>query len=392
MPTTGITNSYDFLNNVRSVNDVFFQMVADSPTLLSLINYSSEPARGTKHEWLEDSLTPTASAITSFDTDGDGTGVNVASTAGFLAGDIIRFETSTGATETEVALIASVDSATDLTITRDYGGSTGVTLVVGDVVKLLTRPIAESTDPGTGDSQEPLTNFNYSQIFKETAQLSKTEAAIDNYGFSSIEAKLNYQVATKMKTLMYQMENSVIYGRRVARSASNKGTMGGILQYLAGGNVTAVGGALTATVLNNLIEDVYSSGGFSSNYAILVNEKQARKISGLNAPNVSNSPVRTSINDRSYGGFINRFVADLPVQNGFSANVVVSPIFPKDQLAFVDMSMINLKHLPGREFQYPTEDANVPGADYYRRQIIGEYTLEVMNGTKAHGLLTGLTI
>lgn len=381
------TQSYSFQNNVRSLDEAFFTIVQDSQTFLSLIPYNpSSPCLNTKHEWLNDSLTPTRSAIASFDTDGDGTGVNLASTAGFTAGDIIRFESSAGGSKTEVAKIASVDSGTDLTIVRDYGDSTGVTLSTGDVVVLLSSPKTEGTDASTGSAHEPSTNYNYTEIFDAIAELSKTAANVRNYGFQSVEEKLNYQVEVKLRNvIMRNMNNAAIYGRRVIRSGSQKGTMGGILQYLTGGNVTNVGGALSASVINALMEDIFEDGGYSSNYVILCAQNQARRISGFLTPTTQQPTIQGA-----FGGAITQFRGDLPVQKGFNASIVVDPMFPKDQLAILDMDMIELKNLENRPLI--DEDATLPGGDYYRRRILGEYTLQMKNADKVNGLLTGLTI
>ena len=55
------------------------------------------------------------------------------------------------------------------------------------------------------------------------------------------------------------MNMSALYGVRVARSSSQNGTMQGVLPFInqAGGNVIAVGGALTTTALNNALEDIF---------------------------------------------------------------------------------------------------------------------------------------
>ena len=378
--------SFEFQNNVRSVHEEFMTLVAQMPTFLSLVGFSSVTATNTKDEWIEDTISPKASAISGFDTDGDGTGVNVASTVGFTAKDIIRFTTSTGASETEIAKITSVDSSTDLTIERDYGSSTGVTLVVGDVINLVSSPRAESSSAVEEDGQEPAINFNFTEIFDAVATVSKTQQNVRNYGIADMMDK---QVFYKLKELAYKFNQSGIYGRRVARSGSENGTMGGVLQFLESGNVKDVGGAVSTVVLNDILEDIFEDGGMSNNYTFLCHNSQARKISEFNKAGVANGPVRTAQEDRSFGGRIETFVGDLPVRGGFTASVVVDPLFPKDQIAILDMEQIEIAPLQNREF---TEtDATQPGDDKLVSRILGEYTMRVMNGQKAHGLLTGLT-
>lgn len=390
MPTERISESYEFQNTVRDLSDDFNTLVHEYPTLISRILNLNKKATHTKHEYLEDYLGSTASAVAGFDTDGTGTGVEVADTAAFKAGDIIRFEKATGASVTEMAKIASIDSGTQLTLSRTYGGTAASTLVIGDIAKLVSRPKGENTDSTTGTSREPGKNYNYTEIFDDEAQISSTAANIRQYGFESFETWMNYQVEMKMIDIMKRMDSATVYGRRVERSAGQNGTMGGIMQFLENGNETAVGGALTSSVINDLLEDIFEDGGYSNNFAILCNSNQARKISQFNKAGVANSPVITSQDDRKYGGYIQKFIGDLPVANGFEADIVISSIFPKDQIAIVDLNGIELIPLGDRAFI--DKDSTQNGGDYFRRRLISEMTLEVKNGTRSHAKATGLTI
>jgi len=387
MPTT-ISNgySYEYQNLVRDLSGVFSQMIASYPFFISLVKMGS-PAINTKVEWLEDSLSPTQTTIASFDTDGDGTGVNVVSTAGMRAGALLRFTTAADVSRTEICKIDSVDSATDLTLTRDYGASTGVTLVVGDKVHLVSSPLNEKTTASAQAGQEPDVAYNYTEIFERTADISGTSQAIKIYG---LEDALDYQVQNKMKEIMWEMNSAAIYGRRVVRAAAENGSMGGILQFMESGNITAVGGAIGESDINDALEDIFEDGGYSNNYVILCSENQARRISAFNTAGSNPMVIDQRSDDMTYGHYISKFVGDLPVQKGFTANIVVDPNFLKDQVAIIDMNSLELRPIVGRNLQ--DFDATTPGMDGYARRILGEYTLVVKNGTKAHALLTGLTV
>jgi hypothetical protein len=383
-------NSYNFSNTVRSVDEQFDLLRAKAPLLLSLIARGAN-ATNTKHEWGEDQLTPTRSAVASFDTDGDGVGVNITSTTGFRAGMILGVEKATGASVTEQLKVTSVDSATELTVVRDYGSITGVTLVVGDILFVIFEPKAEGTSASTGRAWELALGFNYSEIFDAIAQVSKTSQAIKMYGVDSAIAKAE---EVELVNMLYRLNNAVIYGRKVQRSSSENGTMGGILQFLANGNVDTTGGALSSTIINNLFEAALSDGGFSSNYAILCNFNQARRISAFNTSG-TNPAVRVDNRDFRAGQAISEFMGDIPVINGVlgsssKAFIVPDQNFPKDQIALIDLDRITLRYLDGREMT--SEPANKAGDDFYATRILGELTLEVKNGQKAHAIATGLTL
>jgi hypothetical protein len=204
-----------------------------------------------------------------------------------------------------------------------------------------------------------------------------------------IEDMINVQVQEKLREIAREMNNSLIYGRRIERASSVPGTMGGILQFLTGGNAVATGGALSATHINSALELIYSDGGTSDRYAILCSENQARKISAFNTSG-SNPVVMKTPEDRNFGGYISAFTGDLPVDSSFQAQIVVDPNFPKTQVAVIDLNKISLRPFINRSLQ--DSDATPNGADYYQRRVLGEYTAEIMNGTTAHALITGLDI
>lgn len=386
MPTN-IPNgySYEYQNGIRSVIEAFEQLRVAYPTLLSLVPTGPD-VTATKAEWLEDSLSPVASTVASFDTDGDGTGINLASTAGLRAGSLLRFTTSADVSRTEIVQVVSVDSSTDLTCLRDYGASTGVTLVVGDKVFLVSSPINEKTDAGSGDGQEPDMAYNYTQIYDRVASISSTAEAIKIYGLGNA---LNYQVQNKLTEITRELNSNLIYGRRVLRTSSVQGSSGGILQFLAGGNIETTGGAISSTIINNMLEAIFNDGAFSNNYVILCAENQARKITALNTTG-TNPVVQKTQDDQSLGGYISKFIGDLPVMTGFMAKIVVDPNFIKDQIAILDMNEIEIAWLTGRSIQ--DRDATLPGGDYFKRRILGEATFRIKNGTKAHALATGLNV
>lgn len=377
--------SYEYQNLVRSVVEAFDQLRVSYPTLISLVQTGPD-ATAVKDEWLEDSLSPVASTIASFDTDGDGTGVNLVSTAGLRVGSLLRFTTAADVSRTEICQVVTVDSATDLTVLRDYGSSTGVTLVVGDKVMLVSSPIGEKTDAGDSIGQEPDMAYNMSQIYERVASISKTAQAVKKYG---LENALDYQVRVKLTEIMREMNSNLIYGRRVTRASGVAGSSGGVLQYLASGNIDSTGGAISSTIINNMLEAIFNDGGFSNNYVILCAENQARKISALNTAG-SNPIIQKARADQNLGGYISSFTGDLPVQNGFQAKIVVDPNMLKDQIALLDMNNIELAWLTDRSIM--DEDATLPGGDYFKRRILGESSFRIKNGTKAHALATGLTV
>ena len=381
-------NSYDFNNTIRDVSTAFDLMMSNTTSLLSMMPLSSsQQITNTKYEWINDVLTPVSSTIASFDTDGDGTGINLASTTGIVAGSILRFTSALDVTRTELVRVVSVDSATDLTVARDYASTTGVTLVVGDKAFLVSSPKDEGSAAGTGLIHQGTVDYNYTEIFDEIAEVSKTSnvvASYDNY------TKLSSQEMIAMKKIAYKLENALIWGERLVRSSGVPGTMRGLKAFIgaAGGNIDTTGGAISQTVLNNMLENIFADGGDNSNLALVCNVNQARRISALGT--ASSNPIINKVDtpNQRLGNYVSEFVSDIPLPGGLNARIFTNYNMPKDQILMLDMSKVALKTLRPMGI----EDASTPGTDSFKSRILTELTLEVKNPLQAHAIATGLTV
>jgi len=366
--------SYTLKNVVRDLSDILELVVARHPTLISLIPQAgnNQEATNTKHEWLEDTLEPEASVLTQ-DVSATATTINVADGSIFQPEMVITVEGSD-----EVMKVTAVSGNT-LTVTRGWGGTTAEAHSANSEVKIISRPAEEGSDPGDDPGKYPTTEWNQTEIFDYTAKISTTAQAVKQHG---IDNALNYRVRQAVERITRRMNNAIIFGRRVPRSTSERGTMGGILYFLKqnGGNVVnAAGSDLTQKLLNDTIEKIYLKGG--SPNVLVCNTTQARKISAFNTNNIV-----IQREDQTAGNFVARFVADLPA--GVITTIVVDPNFPKDKIAILDTSRLKLVPLRGQKLK--DVDATIPGALYVARRVYGEYTLEVRNAKQAHGLLENL--
>lgn len=367
--------SYDYQNLVRDLSDVLNTIIQQEPTLISLVQTGGDPATNTKHEWLEDTLSPGRDVLTAAVADGTSTSLSVQTGTKFEEDMILAFEGYD-----ELCYVTAVSGNT-LTVTRGYGGTSSGAIANGTEVIIVSRPRPEGTDPGDDKGRQPDTEYNYTEIFDVTAKVSRTAQVVQQYGISNA---LDYQVQNHARNIARRMNNALIYGRRVQRTASVNGSMGGILQFVgqSGGNVLdAAGQALTADILNNAIEEVVRDGGRPN--ILIANTNQARKISGFNAAN-----LQVQRADQTAGNVVYRFVNDLPM--GIITQIVVDMNFPKNKVGILDTSRIRL--VPLRNSALRDMDATPNGADYFARRILGEYTAEIKNAKEAHGLITNLAV
>jgi len=399
-----MSKSFDFTNDIRDVNPLFDTLIENMPTLTRILlggegigltgftandtittTVSNRGVSNTKYEWINDQLNTVSSDITGFDTDGNGTGVNITSTTGMQAGMLLRVESSAGASKTEILKIDSVDSATDLTVTRDYGGSSGVTLVVGDFLTITSQPLLQNTLAGTAIKHEGSPEFNHTEILDEDAEVSRTAHQTSSYdSYTHIQG----QSRAAIVRLIRKVENAIIHGRRVAPSTGVASSMAGLLQ-LIDGNIESSGGALTQTMIDNVFEDIASDGGMSSNYLIMGHPTQTRKISALNTGGTNPVVFKQDEVGQRLGNFVSNYVSDLPLLDGaMSARIFSNWQMVKDQLLILDLNKIAIKTMQGMTAM----DAAQNGQDGLKERFLTEMTLEVMNGGEAHGKVTGLTL
>lgn len=371
--------SYDYSHMVRDLAETFETISKGQHNLLSVIPIIGE-ARSYKHEWLEDVIEPTTDALNGAILAAE-TEIEVDDGSKFVVNDIIAFDGYD-----EIARITAIDTNT-LSVSRAYGGSIAVDMDDNTVVRLISRPKTEGSDPGYDAVAEPSSEYNYTQIFDRTAKVSKSAVAGEHH---VIEDLVDFHVKHHLELLQIEMNAACIYGRRYADTGDSTipRTLGGLLYYLnvEGGNVIdAEAGALSADDLNDLIELIASDGGTPN--ILLCNTFQARAISAFNLTSGSTPLVRTTWSDERTGAAVYEFVGDLPL--GHVERIIVDTAFPQDKVAIIDTSKIALVPMRGRGFRdLPATPSEA--SDYIARRLIGEYTLEVRNAKQCHGVIKNL--
>jgi hypothetical protein len=378
----GFQLSYDYQNQKRDLSDAFMQVVQESPVLSTLIRVDGV-ATNTKHEWLEDVVSPMQRTIKAGSpyTIADGA-IELTSNVGVKLGDILEFELPTGAMGTLKAKVTAVNVNGETISISIYGGSTDQNMAAGSIVNLLSRPKNEATEASADNGYEPSVEYNYTQIFDRTAKVSLTSIEVPKYG---IGGALDYQVSRQLLDIAYEMNRTMIRQARVQRSTSEAGTMGGIMWFLqaaTGNSVNASTAAISMGLINDAVE-VAKGNGATGLSILLAHPVQARKISAFNQS--GNNPVVQRA-DTTTGSYVTTFVSD----QGDVMTLVADRNFDKDKVALLDPSKVALVPLQNRQFQ--DKDATPAGADYVARRIIGEYTLQVKNAAEAHSYIYGLSI
>lgn len=364
--------TYDFKDQVRDLEAGISLIIDDAPTLLGLIGINGQPLTQTKFEWMSDNLNSnratvkTAAAVDATDialADGDGNKFRV--NALVVAGE-------------EYMKVTAISGDT-ITVQRGFDETTAAALAAGDELRIVSRPQLQGAGPGQDESHDRYTDFNYTQIIERYAAVSNTQQAVQTYNVSD---ELDYQVQLRMRELSRELNDWLIYGRRIAGVKGSQPSMTGGLLYFADKKGAAKenlnGGEIQAKNVNDLMEKVYQRGGDVN--TILTNTAGARQFSKL-----AGDTIRTERSDMTTGHRVSTFVSD--IVGGNEAVIVVDPNFPKDKVAMFDRSILSLHSLRSLYDQ----DATLPGADYVSRQIRGEYGVKVANANEKIAILENIS-
>ena len=208
--------------------------------------------KGTKPEWLEDTLTPLVGAYSSStdNTTSTATALIVADPNMFQEGHIILVDA-------EQMWISAVAGATStLTVTRAYSG-TAATHATGSAVTIVGMARLEGDDSDDIGFTDRTVNSNYTQIFHQEVRVSKTQQVIDQYGIGD---EFDYQAKKAIPSLMRLVERQLFYGVRGAGSATTPRGMGGLDTFITD-NLVDYGAALEQTAFENAVMSAYIDGG-----------------------------------------------------------------------------------------------------------------------------------
>lgn len=386
MPFTGKATYASGASLPEIAEDVSDIIGIVSPHETPLLDHLGDPraeAQSTIHEWLEDLLLPNFDAINEITFTPDpltATTFTVDDSAKFREGDQIQVEGSS-----EVMLVTSLFGA-DLIVERGYGGTTAESLADNQKLLILGNAALEGDDRPVTRFTNRLRKQNYSQIFTASVEVSGSQQAVRSIG---IKAELDYQKQERLREQLRDLENCVINGVAPTTdpqgSATTRRTMRGIINTIATnrfqpgvGPIPAGDGAgsdlLTEPVLNAALRAIWEQASTQVD-TIVVGGFQKRMINSF-------------VGDRGFAPKDTRFkdLVSIYESDYGVARVIVSRWMPQDSMMLLDSSRIDVMPLAGRSFHFKplasTGDSEVG-------QIIGEYTLQMMN-ENAHGLVNGL--
>ena len=358
--------SYSFQNKKRDLSDILSTVIKDEPRFIS--NFKPvENATQQKHEWLEDQIagrSVTASAVTEAGvvTPAD------ASFAGIKIGTLLVVRN-----DSALFRVTALNDATFTVTLVAANGSKKTMPEDGDVLNIVSTPVAEGSNPGDGD-ETGLTGaceYNCCQIFRKDIILSGTALAINVFG--SADNQLNRQTAFALGELARDLNRVALFGRRVEATATTRGEAGGLYFFGTRSNSPAIDALTTkldSTLVNDAAQAVMGAGGDPTQ--ILCSPGQARVLSCE-----YKNQLQILRSDDRRGAYVAVVVNEI---NGRGMTIMADPDVPDTDVWVLDPAGFGLSSLNGRAIT--DTDATPKGFDGIKRMALGELTFVFRNAAQ----------
>lgn len=200
----------------------------------------------------------------------------------------------------EIIEVDNVLSDTQFTAKRGQAGSSAATIADNIWLTLIGSAYAEGTGVPRAVSRGPIKFFNYTQIFKDTYELTGT--------LDKTELRIGDPWSEDKKRKAYDhsraIELSILFGRRSETTGENgkpKRTTGGLRTFIPAANTTVFGSATTPNSFLDAIAPVfnYSTGAGDTRIMFIGNTAAIELGKIFNA--ATNIHINTTEKVRVYG-------------------------------------------------------------------------------------------
>lgn len=314
----------------------------------------------------------------------------VAGASALATGHLLRIE-QTG----EIVRVTSdPTSDTSLSVTRGFSGSAATAVTIASEIKyahVVGTAFEESSLAPTGINYDPSKRYNYTQIFRNTLEMSRTA--------SKTRLRTGDQVKEAKRECLelhsIEMEKAFFWGKRYETTLGGKPlrTTGGVISFIHADNVVNnTDGSFTMTELEGWMKRIFDYGSsekmaFVGNTALMAINQCVRK----------NSSFNISSGIKEYGMNVTRLVCPFgelvmkthPLFNQLSQSGYNTA---DSSMTVLDMKEIMYRHIAGDDTRYE-KDLQENGLDGMKSGYLSECGLEVHHPLahfQINGLRTGL--
>lgn len=275
-----------------------------------------------------------------------------------------------------------------------YGKTTARYAPVSTVTKfwVVGSPYRDIDSASNDISKSRVKRKNFMQIFERAIEITKTR---ENMDMEAVVNELQHQIQNRTYEIKRELNIAILrsipyyssgYSGRVERS-----TMAGIDSLLFDPDLdgteekdtvldAGTGAALLEAHINSLAYTIYGLGGMDeqSDCILLCPPNQARVIAAWEA-----SRKRQNQDDRVAGTYHDKFLTDM----GYELPIIIDRFAPKDKVYILDKRRMLLVPLQGDS--WGLEKMAKTGRSQ-KWQLSGQYTLELRNADKCHGVIVDL--
>lgn len=317
-----------------------------------------------KVEWLEDELVPGSTALGGAATTGD-TILVVGDATIIKTNDLIRV----GDEFMRVSGHSVTTPATQILVQRSWGAPAATGYASGATVLILGNLPQEGDDPVAGINFQRTQPFNYTQIYQDQVEITRTEEKAAKYG---VRSESSYQIGKRLKENAIKLEKNLILGTREQDTVNRRRSMGGLDFFITTG-VDSSTTTITEALLVDQLQDSYDRGG--SVDLLAVGGTQKRKISAFDADSIV-----LARDDNVRGAVVDYIDSD------FGRIYIVLNRWIPTRFAFgLEKQYIDLTW-----FDPFFVEMLAKTGDRQEWQMVGELTMKVRN-EKAHFKFTALT-
>jgi len=350
-----------------------------APLTVLLRKLAKKPTINPIFYWFEDDLQPKWDAVDN--TNGYGandTSIVVDRGALYSVNDLVKVP-STG----EVMLVTSVDPVNNtITVKRGIGETAPAQLGNGDPLVIIGNAHKEGSLAPEAKGTVVETVYNYTQIFRTTVKVTKTQEASELYGGSD---RL-YQRRKKAIEHAVDIERAFLFGERSEDLSGSepRRTTRGVISFLTANtdNILDVSsdGKLSEGLLEEFFESLFRYG---SNKKVCF--ASPRLISIFNA--FGRDKIRTVVGEETFGIKVMQYISAHGELQLIKHPLLEGSVYGKYGIILDLEEDIKYRPLKGRDTMLNT-NIQPPDADYVMDEYLTEAGLE-LRSPKKHGLIIG---
>lgn len=368
---SGLIHSYiDTVPDKRMVTDKILNMNPYDIAAYSMLgtdmgkfNFMNRDEK--TYEWLNDTYNSRSDVVaTGLASSSTTTTCTITTAALFQPGDVWLIES-------EQVWVSSI-SGSVVTLTRGWGSTTKATHANSTAMTRISRARVEGDDADSSPSTEPSSNYNYTQIFQRTINVTRTKQKTNEYGISNWRSYLETKA---MEELMMDLARLPYYGKRYVGTSSAARYAGGFSTFITGNLTNCSSAALTRKHIDDTLQLIHADGGDPS--LILCGAWAQRKITDF-----FEGYVTTERSETLGGAMIKQLMNPI---TGKLLDVVVDRNCPTNYIWILDPTMI--AYYPFDPFF--SEDLAKTG-DATLAQVVGEYGFVCANDDW-HGAVYGFS-